>query len=232
VSLDDFFRHTVSMLRGQEDAAAVEAALGPCETGTDALQYYGLLQRVHRERQLAELFPTTKARIETRGTDAWRNTVGAYLVDHPPSHWSLPHIGATFADWLFEHDDDGALLGPLTDWMWVRWRARQASDAFEGDGLEVRLFVRSFGVDPMHVSKSIRANPSAPIEATQTTLLIWRREDTLHVRNRVPSLADIAVLWQRSGQSLQGPLAAISRAELETSEARMRKEAILVDSAA
>lgn len=226
-SLDDFFRESVSMLKGQQDAQAVEAKLGPCATGTEALQYYGKLQRLHRERQLAELFPLVKARIQTRGKGVWQEIVGDYLSAHPPHHWSLPHIGAPFADWLFANDPEGALLGPICDWGWTSWLARHAPDDFEHDGLEVRLFIRQFGVDPVASRAALREDAEAPIEAKPTTMLMWRDERTGRIRSRAPSMVTIAVLWRRSGQKLQGALAQFEEDAMVQERARLFREGAL-----
>ncbi|MCB9680197.1 MAG: putative DNA-binding domain-containing protein [Alphaproteobacteria bacterium] len=227
MTLAAFFDAVGPMVRGQRSAADVEAALGPCPTGTEALGWYATLQAHHVRCQLAELFPTVHAAVARRGPQAWDRLVDAYVGCHPPSHWELARVGEAFADWLVAHDVDGARLGSVADWRWTRWLARTARDTFDGDGLDVRLFVRSWPVDAPRLSRALR-DGDEPTAAVPTSVLVWRHEATGRVHHLTPSLATLAVLATRQGLALRGPLADLSADRVADEAARLLRLGALI----
>lgn len=196
-----FFETMGPFLRGEIPIGEVERRLGPLPCAQADLAFYAELVAFDQRRILAEMFPAAHHWIEQLGGD-WTALVSAFLTDHPPAGWSVPHVGEGFADWIAERSPREPWLPPgieaVVDLAWTRFRVRTAPD---GPSVEVR----HYPIDAVGVTRALLRREALPV-GSPTTLVVFRHVETHDVHHVSASLETIAVLVAERGEQLPPPL--------------------------
>lgn len=201
MSLPEFFAAARAWVGGDLDSEALRA-LGPTPSSDADLAFYPALIRNGWNRTLRELYGSVAALLEHRGLP-WETVCSAYFAAHPPTGQDLRALGDAFPRWLDGYVADVELrhaATSLADYRWCRTAARHAPDE-PGLGLERRVFVRRYPVDPVALDE----DPAAAADRA-VTVLVYRALDD-RVRWLAPSLATMAVLAAELGQERVGALA-------------------------
>jgi hypothetical protein len=225
VTLAVFFETMGPFLRGQTDLEEVRRRLGPLPTRDDDLRFYAELVAFDQQRILAELVPAARRWIERVGLD-WASLVRAFVAEHPPTGWSVPHVGEHFADWLAaRHATDPLLptgIEAVVDLAWTRFLVRTAP---EGPTVEIR----HYPVDAVALTRTLLAGEE-PDPRGPTTLLVYRHVERCVVSSRSASLATVAVLLAERGQPLAGPLATLTAETIESERRTLVAHGVLAPS--
>lgn len=226
MSLQAFFTAARPWLAGQTSPGALRS-LGSTPSSDADLAFYPWLIAHDQQRILVELLPFVKTWIDATHGD-WTGLVAAYVAAHPPTGVSVPTVAVAFADWLADarRTDPQIPVGieALADLGWTRFLARTAPDG-DGLGLDRRVFVRQYSVDPIAIENALRAGCPVP-ETTAVTLVVHRDESTGKAALFPATLASIAVLVAASGAPLEGALA-LPTAVLRAERARLTERGVL-----
>lgn len=199
MSLETFFNAWSDLLRGETDAAGVEAVLGPSPSGTEAVAWCQRLYHHHREVTLRQLFPHVAALVDTA---RWTALVADYARAHPATGSEQRRWGHAFPAFLaaYPHVPDAPALADLAILAEARRTARFAADDL------ARVVTVALHHDAPTAERAIRAGePRVP--APRPTLLVvyraWNGEDVRELPLDAPKL--VALLRWR-GDPVPAPL--------------------------
>ena len=205
MSLDTFFTTIGPFLTGDSDVAALERTFGPLPSGADDYRFYQHLLEYDHQRDLALLYPATRAAVDRAGVNWW-SLCAEFFRACPPRGYSVPHLGEGFADWLTtrRHPQLPAGIDALTDLTWTRFLARTASDG-DDVGLNRRLFIRHYTTDPVAARRAAHDGSEWPAPKP-TTWLVYRCVQRGTVYELGATRATVAVLLDATGAPVPEPL--------------------------
>jgi hypothetical protein len=226
MTLDHFFAAARDWLDGSAPPTSIRA-LGPTPSSDADLAFYPWLVAHDQQRILGQLMPRVRDWVE-RTDVAWTDLVAAYVKAHPPAGFTVATVGAHLADWLAaEVERDPRLphgLEAVADLGWTRYLARSAPDG-DDVGLDRRVFVRRYAVDPVAIERALRDDAPIPVTPS-TTWLVFRHEPTGRPRVAAATLASIAVLVAATGAPLTGALA-LPEDQLDDERKRLTERGVL-----
>ncbi|NVB37287.1 putative DNA-binding domain-containing protein [Pseudenhygromyxa sp. WMMC2535] len=234
-------------LFGERSVAELEASIGSSASGTDALDFYRVLVERNTKKILGELFSPVRELCERLHPGLWPELVADYARSHRGAardpNWFGEHFSAFLAARREQRPEQSPLLEELADYVFCRFAASTAPDAFGPDdpeGFERRLFVRLYTAGIPELLVALRKRPEAPTSALPlaprpSTVLIFRvhRVDgesfgaAAGMRWHRPDLAQLAALARRQGLELPPPMAALDAAQLERGLAALVKLGVL-----
>lgn len=235
--LSAFFSAMKPLLRGQHDAARVEAALGPASPDTAALGFYAVLMERNACKAMRELYPAVPAAAERHRPGLWAELVHDFVRERPARGHHPDAVGEGFADWLAGRGAAGggelpALLVELADFHTVQLRAATAPDPAPGDdGFDRTLFVRLYMHPIPAVAEALRqggAGATLP-DPSLTPLVVVRPRGGAEVRLLSADPATLVALARRAGTEVPDAFDRVPAAAVESALGKLVQRGILCD---
>lgn len=227
-ALTQFFAAMPAMLLARTPAAAVEARLGPCPSGTANLGFYATLVRRNLDKILRDVFPAVAARARAQTPSPWAAWVDGYAAAHPPAGIDPNGFAAAFPSWLADQAGVAAALHELADYEWLRVLSYHAPDhGPEPHGLGRRLFVRHYTDDVPAIAAAAWRGAPWRESPRPTTVLVYRHASTAASCVHRPAPLELVALAQRCGTPVPAALAALPQAQLDAAAARLHRRGVL-----
>ncbi|KIG13445.1 hypothetical protein DB30_08072 [Enhygromyxa salina] len=212
-TLERFYGEIAPFLFGETSVGAVEQRLGRSASGSDNLEFYRVLVRRNFDRILSELFVSVHTLVTRDHPGLWPQLVSDYLQANQTGPRDPNLFGLAFSDFLAARRDQGGGYSPaleeLADYHMCSYLAASAQDdPEEGDGFEVRLFVRGYTFPVIEIAKALAKDRATPLpEPRPATLFIYRSLHPPHaVRIHWPTAPQLAALARRQGVALPASL--------------------------
>lgn len=220
-----FFDAMRPYLAGEEPPRRFVERLGPSPSGERRLSVYPRLVALDWIGVIDKLYEATRYAIESHfdglarieggkssepGKSAWRRLRAELGRAHPPTHWDINEYGRPFPEWIASRRDSGenlpGFVDQLADFEWLEfstWSAPDVPAVAKGDRpiVEPTVSVRQYSFPVPAYARAVRRGekPPAPAEKA-TTVVVYRRADTLLVHLFYPSVAGLLVLAHASGE--------------------------------
>lgn len=223
--LSAFFQVVPAFLAGSRSAAQVEAQLGPCPSGTEALAFYRTLMERNAFKLLREIFPSVRAALVSEDPGRWRTVVQEFAAAHPCGHWNPNEFGAPFPEYLRQAAGRGEvpdLVAELADYHLVQYRVSVAPAATESDdGWDRTLFIRQYTHPVAAYAAAVERGPGpVALPSPQPTIvLVYRAKDRVHWLHPTPP--QLAALARRRGLELPLPLAQLDPTAVEEADGQL-----------
>jgi hypothetical protein len=231
MSLPAFFAAMRPMLLGERSATDVQTELGDAPSGTDNLEFYRVLVERNLFKILRDLYGPVRHLALRADDGTWARLVRTFAKAHPPAHHDPNRFGEGFSEFLANerarHGSIPALWEELADFCWIRHRAHVAPD-LDGDGFDVRLFVRHYTHDVVEVARRLGDDADAELPGAAPKLLVlYRHARTDQVRLYFPTAAGLAALARRQGEDLPEAFAAIGTEQVDAATLHLVEHGIL-----
>jgi hypothetical protein len=182
----------VPMLLGEHSAAHVEADLGPCPSGTEALAFYAVLARRDLASVLRQMFVATRVVARRLRGTLWEELAEGYMRDHRSTHWEPNRFAAAFSDFIARRRADGLEVPPfleeLADFEYARFVVTISEPR--------EVLIRQYEYD----IRAIARDPASPLPAPRTTVVAIYRDGRSRSSVCELGMAEMAVLAASGGR--------------------------------
>lgn len=230
--LADFFAEMDPFLRGERSAEEVLARLGPSPSGVRRFALYAELVRRQRRGIIDHFYRPVAAAAEAKETGLFGRLRDAYLVQHPPAHWTPNEAARAFPGFLAEQPVVDPQLVSLADYAWARFSVMHAAHRPGDLGVEAAILVRHYDWDVATYSEAVeRGAEDVELRATPRTLLLGRHRSLSTLVVLTPSLAALIAMAVASGRRPAIP-AGLSAAMVEEEARALEARGLFPDGAA
>ena len=214
----------------------------PALTPAGRLEIYGDMYFARLHDTLGADFPKLAAVL---GDGGFLELVRAYLVAHPPTHFSLREAGRQLPGFLHQRDRGPPWLTDLAALEWARVDAFDAEDAAALDVAALRALAQdalpgvaltpvpslqqvssAWAVDEVWAALEARRPWTVPAAAPRT-LLIWRREGVVYHR-AADEIERSGLPCLRAGATVVELCEQLDRADLSEAEVTARAVELLL----